>query len=37
MIKINIFNKPQIKLIDFGFVTYIPKNGEKLKEYLGTR
>ena len=37
MIKINKFNKPQIKLIDFGFATYIPKNGEKLKEYLGTR
>ena len=37
MIKINMFNKPQIKLIDFGFATYIPKNNEKLKEYLGTR
>ena len=37
MIKINMFNKPQIKLIDFGFATYIPKNGEKIKEYLGTR
>ena len=37
MIKINSYNKPQIKLIDFGFATYIPKNGEKLKEYLGTR
>ena len=37
MIKINMYNKPQIKLIDFGFATYIPKDGEKLKEYLGTR
>ena len=37
MIKINKDNKPQIKLIDFGFATYIPKNGEKIKEYLGTR
>ena len=37
MIKINMYNKPQIKLIDFGFATYIPKNGEKIKEYLGTR
>ena len=37
MIKINMFNKPQIKLIDFGFATYIPKNGEKIQEYLGTR
>ena len=37
MIKINKFNKPLIKLIDFGFATYIPKNGEKLREYLGTR
>ena len=37
MIKINAYNKPQIKLIDFGFATYIPQNGEKLKEYLGTR
>ena len=36
-IKINVYNKPQIKLIDFGFATYIPKNGEKLREYLGTR
>ena len=37
MIKINMFNKPQVKLIDFGFATYIPKNGEKIREYLGTR
>ena len=37
MIKIDEYNKPQIKLIDFGFATYIPKNGEKIKEYLGTR
>ena len=37
MIKIDAYNKPQIKLIDFGFATYIPKNGEKLREYLGTR
>ena len=36
MIKINEFNKIQIKLIDFGFAIYIPKNGEKIKEYLGT-
>ena len=36
MIKINQFNKPQVKLIDFGLATYIPKNGVKLKEYLGT-
>lgn len=37
MIKIDRNNKPIIKLIDFGFATYIPKNGEKLREYLGTR
>jgi len=37
MIKINKFNKPLIKLIDFGFATYIPKDGEKLRDYLGTR
>ena len=37
MIKIDMFNKPQVKLIDFGFATYIPKDGEKLKEILGTR
>ena len=37
MIKIDQNNKPKIKLIDFGFATYIPKNGEKLKEFLGTR
>ena len=37
MIKINVLNKPQVKLIDFGLATYIPKNGEKLKEFLGTR
>ena len=37
MIKIDEYNKPKIKLIDFGFATYIPKNGEKIKEFLGTR
>ena len=37
MIKIDENNKPKIKLIDFGFATYIPNNGEKLREYLGTR
>ena len=37
MIKIDANNKPLIKLIDFGFATYIPKNGEKIREYLGTR
>ena len=37
MIKIDAYNKPKIKLIDFGFATYIPKNGEKIREYLGTR
>ena len=36
LIKINKKNKPLIKLIDFGFATYIPKNNEKLKELLGT-
>jgi serine/threonine protein kinase len=37
LIKINMFNKPQIKLIDFGLATYIPKNGKRLKEFIGTR
>jgi serine/threonine protein kinase len=37
MIKIDKFNKPQIKLIDFGLATYIPKNGQKLKEIIGTK
>ena len=37
MIKIDSNNKPKLKLIDFGFATYIPKNGEKIREYLGTR
>ena len=37
MIKINMYNKPQIKLIDFGFATYIPKDGGKIYEFLGTR
>ena len=37
LIKINMYNKPQVKLIDFGLATYIPKNGQKLKEFLGTR
>ena len=37
MIKINVYNKPQIKLIDFGLATYIPNNGQKLREFLGTR
>ena len=36
MIKIDN-NKPQIKLIDFGLATYIPKNGQKLREFYGTR
>ena len=37
LIKINMYNKPQIKLIDFGLATYIPKNGQRLKDFLGTR
>ena len=37
MIKIDEYNKQKIKLIDFGFATYIPKNGTKIKEFLGTR
>lgn len=37
MIKINVYNKPQIKLIDFGLATYIPSNGQRLREFLGTR
>lgn len=37
LIKIDADNKPLIKLIDFGFATYIPKNGEKIAEFLGTR
>ena len=37
MIKIDSNNRPKIKLIDFGFATYIPKNGEKITEFLGTR
>ena len=37
MIKINMYNKPQVKLIDFGLATYIPKNGQRLREFLGTR
>ena len=37
MIKINKYNKPQIKLIDFGLATYIPRNGQKIKEFYGTR
>ena len=37
LIKINIYNKPQIKLIDFGLATYIPNNSQKIKEFYGTR
>jgi len=37
MIKINNYNKPLIKLIDFGLATYIPVNGQKIKEFYGTR
>ena len=37
MIKIDKFNKPLIKLIDFGLATYIPTNGQRLREFLGTR
>ena len=37
MIKIDICNKPKIKLIDFGLATYIPTNGKKIREFYGTR
>jgi serine/threonine protein kinase len=37
MIKINILNKPQIKLIDFGLATYIPNNNQRIKDFYGTR
>ena len=37
MIKIDELNKPKIKLIDFGFATYIPEKDEQLTEILGTR
>ena len=37
MIKIDIYNKPKIKLIDFGLATYIPINGIKIREFYGTR
>ena len=37
MIKINNYNKPLIKLIDFGLATYIPVNGQKIREFYGTR
>ena len=37
MIKIDIYNKPKIKLIDFGLATYIPTNGKKIREFYGTR
>ena len=37
MIALDNNNKPQVKLIDFGFAAYIPKKGEKLKQHLGTR
>ena len=37
MIRIDIYNKPKIKLIDFGLATYIPTNGKKIREFYGTR
>ena len=37
MIKIDKYNKPKIKLIDFGLATYIPTNGKKIREMYGTR
>ncbi len=36
MITIDKFNNPVIKLIDFGFATYIPKEGKLLYEFVGT-
>ena len=36
MITIDKFNNPVIKLIDFGFATYIPKEGKMLYEFVGT-
>ena len=36
MITIDKNNHPLIKLIDFGFATFIPKNGKLLHEFLGT-
>lgn len=36
LIKLDNQKKPIIKLIDFGFSTYIPKGNEKLKEVIGT-
>ena len=36
MITIDKFNNPVIKLIDFGYATYIPKDGKMLYEYVGT-
>ena len=36
MITIDQFNNPVIKLIDFGFATYLPKDNELLNEFLGT-
>ena len=36
MITINKFNHPVIKLIDFVFATYIPKDGKMLDEFVGT-
>jgi len=36
MITIDKYNHPVIKLIDFGFATFIPKNGKMIHEFLGT-
>ena len=36
MITIDKYNHPVIKLIDFGYATYIPKDGKMLYEYVGT-
>lgn len=37
MIKIDKQNNPTLKLIDFGLAAYLPQNGQKLKDFLGTR
>ena len=37
LVQIDENNKPNLKLIDFGFAAYIPEENEKLYEVVGTR
>lgn len=37
LVQINEYNKPILKLIDFGFAAYLPEENNKLNQVVGTR